>query len=92
MPALLIARTDLTAANLREQATRAKSTRMARRLLAIEMVLDGYSRRNAAEACAMDRQILRDWILRYNEHGLAGLSGQPHPGRRRSLARRILPR
>lgn len=85
MPPPSIARTDLTAANLRERATRAKNTRMARRMLAIAMVLDGYTRHAAAEACAMDRQTLRDWVLRYNEDGLDGLCDRPHPGRRRSL-------
>ena len=85
MVAILVRRTEMTPAELREKASQAKVAKVARRLLAIAMVLDGYSRRDAAEACAMDRQILRDWILRYNEYGVAGLSGQPHPGRRRSL-------
>lgn len=85
MVAILVSRTEVTPAELREKASRAKDAKAARRLLAIAMVLDGHSRRNAAEACAMDRRILRDWILRHNEHGLAGLSDLPHPGRQRSL-------
>ncbi|MBV8398500.1 MAG: helix-turn-helix domain-containing protein [Acetobacteraceae bacterium] len=32
----------------------------------------GWSREAAAEACAMDRQTLRDWVHRYNESGLTG--------------------
>ena len=28
---------------------------------------------DAARLCGMDRQTLRDWVLRYNAHGLAGL-------------------
>jgi hypothetical protein len=35
-------------------------------------VLEGWSREAAAEACAMDRQTLRDWVHRYNELGLEG--------------------
>jgi transposase len=85
MVALLITRTDMTSAELREEAARSKNARMTRRILAIAMVLDGHSRQTAAEACAMDRQTLRDWVLRYNEHGLAGLSDHAHPGRQRSL-------
>jgi transposase len=29
----------------------------------------------------MDRQILRDWVHRYREEGIAGLSNRPLPGR-----------
>jgi Homeodomain-like domain len=29
----------------------------------------------------MDRQTLRDWVIRYNEHGLDGLAGRPRDGR-----------
>lgn len=29
----------------------------------------------------MDRQTLRDWIIRYNEHGLDGLADRPREGR-----------
>jgi transposase len=29
---------------------------------------------DAAEAAGMDRQTLRDWVIRYNAHGLDGLS------------------
>ena len=28
----------------------------------------------------MDRQTLRDWVIRYNEHGIAGLSDLPKRG------------
>jgi len=85
MVALLITRTDLTSGELREAAARSKNARVTRRLLAIAMVLDGHSRQAAAEACAMDRQTLRDWVSRYNDHGLAGLLDHAHPGRQRWL-------
>jgi transposase len=38
------------------------------------LVLEGHGRAEAATACGMDRQTLRDWIIRYNERGIAGLS------------------
>jgi transposase len=85
MVALLITRTDLTSGELREAAARSKNARVTRRLLAMAMVLDGHSRQAAAEACAMDRQTLRDWVLRYNDCGLAGLLDHAHSGRRRWL-------
>ncbi len=44
------------------------------------VVLEGASRSDAARACGMDRQTLRDWVHRYNAEGLAGLSNRPHGG------------
>ena len=49
------------------------NARVARRLLAIANALSGMSRKEAAEAAGMDRQTLRDWVIRYNAHGLDGL-------------------
>jgi transposase len=46
-------------------------------MLAIALVLDGWSREAAAETCGMDRQTLRDWVHRYNESGLQGLFDRP---------------
>jgi transposase len=43
-------------------------------MLALALVLEGMSRTEAAKAAGMDRQTLRDWVHRFNEHGLAGLS------------------
>jgi transposase len=75
--AVLITRLELSAADLREAAGRTQDAKSARRMLAIALVLDGWSREAAAEACAMDRQTLRDWVHRYNELGLEGLSDRP---------------
>ena len=72
MAALSIVRTDRTPAELREKAARSKDSRIARRLLAIAMAMDGHSRGAAAETCAMDRQTLCDWVRHYNEHGVPG--------------------
>ena len=41
------------------------------------LVLEGWSRRDAAEACAMGRQTLRDWVHRYNGVGPEGLGDAP---------------
>jgi transposase len=78
---LSITRTDLTVEQLRAAAARESDARIARRILAIAMVLAGHSRQAAAEAQAMERQTLRDWVIRFNEHGLAGLADRPRPGR-----------
>ena len=81
-----ITRTELTAGQLRTAAAREANARIARRILAIAMVLAGHSRQAAAEAQAMDRQTLRDWVIRYNEQGLAGLADGVRPGRPRALS------
>ena len=73
MTALTI-RADRTPTVLRKLAKAETNTRVARRLLAIANALSGMSRKEAAEAAGMDRQTLRDWVIRYNEHGVDGLS------------------
>ena len=75
-----ITRTELSAADLRRAAARSRDADAARRMLAIALVLEGKSRKEAAESCGMDRQTLRDWVIRYNEKGLAGLSDRIPPG------------
>ena len=54
---------------------------VARRLLALALVLEGANRAEAARLCGMDRQTLRDWVHRYNDEGLDGLSNRPLSGR-----------
>ena len=73
-------RTDFTAGDVRRLAKRAKDVSQARRLLAIAAVLDGASREDAAKIGGMDRQTLRDWVIRFNEQGPDGLINLPSPG------------
>ena len=73
-------RTDFTAGEVRRFAKRAKDAAQARRLLAIAAVLDGASREDAAKIGGMDRQTLRDWVIRFNEQGPDGLINIPSPG------------
>jgi hypothetical protein len=73
-------RTDYTAGEVRRLAQRAKDAAQARRLLAIAAVLDGASREEAAKIGGMDRQTLRDWVIRFNEQGPDGLINIPSPG------------
>jgi len=73
-------RSDYTSGALRGLAKRARGAVQARRLLAIAAVLDGASREEAAKAGGMDRQTLRDWVLRFNELGPEGLINRPSPG------------
>jgi len=79
--AALDIRKDRTPAVLRREAKGANDARVARRILAIANALDGMSREDAARSAGMDRQTLRDWVLRYNAHGLDGLSDRSGAGR-----------
>ena len=78
--AVAILRQDLDAAGLRRAASRSRDAGAARRMLALALGLEGRSRTEAAQACGMDRQTLRDWVHRYNGEGLAGLSDRRGPG------------
>ena len=73
-------RTDYRASEVRRLAKRAKDGAQARRLLAIAAVLDGASRTEAANIGGMDRQTLRDWVIRFNDQGPEGLINIPSPG------------
>ena len=79
--AVAIARTDLSAMDLRREAARTRDAKAARRMLAIALVLEGRPRAEAAAQCGMDRQTLRDWVHRFNAAGLDSLSDRPgRPG------------
>ena len=51
--------------------------RIACRLIALANALGGMSRAGAAEQAGMDRQTLRDWVLRFNQAGVEGLRDRP---------------
>ena len=76
----IVVRTDYTSGDVRRVAQRVKNAAQARRLLAIAAVLDGSSREQAAKIGSMDRQTLRDWVIRFNEQGPDGLVNKPSPG------------
>jgi transposase len=73
-------RGDFKAGEVRRLAKSARDVGQARRLLAIAAVLDGASRAEAAKVGGMDRQTLRDWVIRFNEHGPDGLINLASPG------------
>ena len=77
----LVIREDVPPGELRGLAKTEGDPRVARRLLAIAAALDGMSRDAAARIAGMDRQTLRDWVIRYNRGGPAGLSDHWGDGR-----------
>ena len=76
-----ITRLEHSATALRELAAKTHDGAVVRRLLAIALILEGHSREEAARRNGMDRQILRDWVHRYNADGVAGLRSRWGPGR-----------
>ncbi len=84
--AIMITRRDLAPPDLRKAAGQVKDGRVARRILAIALVLEGVDRKAAAQSCGMDRQTLRDWAHRYNAEGLAGLENRGGGGRKPRLS------
>ena len=74
-----INRSDYDASELRALARNATG-KTAARLLAVAFVLEGCTRAEAARRCGMDRQTLWDWVIRYNEQGVIGLSDRAHGG------------
>ena len=73
MPSAIRVRTDFPPSKLRRLAAATKNANQSRRLLSIAAVLDGMNRTQAARIGGMDRQTLRDWVHRFNEHGPDGL-------------------
>ena len=73
-------RADYTSGEVRRLAQRAKDAGQARRLLAIVAVLDGSSRDEAARVGGMDRQPVRDWVIRFNEQTSEGQINMSSPG------------
>ena len=58
--AIEITHLEHSASKLQDLAARAQDGAVARRLLGIALLLDGWSRGEAATASGMDRQTLRD--------------------------------
>ena len=84
MPALTI-RQDLPVGELRRLARHEPDRRAAMRLLAVANALEGLSRAEAARLAGMERQALRDAVLRYNAEGPDGLHDRPRAGRPEGL-------
>src|SRR3712207_2900938 len=75
-------RADFDAPDLRTAARKTKDAAQARRLLALAAIYDGASRTEAAGIGGVTLQVVRDWVLRFNAEGPAGLidrkaTGQP---------------
>jgi transposase len=81
MGARLAIRQDIAAEELRRLARQESDGRVACRLLGVANALAGMRRGQAARQAGMDRQTLRDWVIRFNAEGVEGLRDRPKSGR-----------
>ena len=97
MPRAIALRPDFSAVELRRLARRSKDAAQARRLLSLAVIYDGGTRLEAARLGNVTLQIVRDWVVRFNTAGPAGLIDRKAAGRtpllsdthRRALAAQI---
>ena len=80
MGAAIRLRDDFDGPGLLELAKRSRDAAQSRRLLALAEIYDGGRRSNAARIGSVGLQIIRDWVLRFNARGPAGLIDSKHPG------------
>ena len=80
MGAAIGLREDFGSGELRALAKMVKAAGQARRLLALAVVYDGGKRTEAARIGGVGRQIICDWVLRFNARGPDGLIGGKAPG------------
>ena len=73
-------RGDFKASELRALARKTKDGPQARRLLALAAIYDGATRTEAAKIGGVGLQIIRDWVMRFNVRGAAGLLDGNSPG------------
>ena len=78
-------REDFDAAQLRGLAQRSRDGAQNRRLLALAVIYDGYRRLDAARFAGVGLQVIRDWVLRFNAEGPAGLKDRKASGPPRKL-------
>ena len=73
-------RADFDAVAVRSWAKRSKDGPQARRLLALAAIYEGASRTEAAKIGGVTLQIVRDWVVKFNADGPAGLIDRKAPG------------
>jgi transposase len=78
-------RPEFDAAALRSLAKRSRDPDQTRRLLALAAIYKGATRTEAARIGCVTLQIVRDWVLRFNAQGPAGLINGKASGRRAIL-------
>jgi hypothetical protein len=91
MSAPIPLRRDFDASQLRSLAKKTKDGPQARRLLALAAIYDGVARTEAAKIGGVGLQIIRDWVLHFNERGPDGLLNGKFAGAAVQAQRRPAP-
>ena len=78
-------RTDYDGLALRHLAKLSNDANQTRRLLSLAAIYDGNSRLAAAKMGGVGLQVVRDWVMRFNEEGPDGLSDRKAPGKQPKL-------
>lgn len=86
MAAAIPLRGDFGSAELRRLAKASKDANQTRRLLALAAIYSGASRAEAAAIGGVTVQIVRDWVVRFNEDGPDGLVDRKSSGRPAKLS------
>ena len=81
MAAAVQVRKDYSSDDLRRLARASEDADQTRRLLALAVILDGGSRGDAARTGGVGLQVIRDWVLRFNECGPEALRTRKAPGK-----------
>ena len=79
-------RSDYSADRLRRLARASRDAAQTRRLLALAAIYEGGSRTMAARIAGVGLQIIRDWVVRFNDHGPDGLLDRKAPGKTRACS------
>jgi transposase len=85
MAAAIGLRGDFTGDDLRRLARDSRDGNQVRRLLVLAAIYDGGSRTEAARIGGVGLQIVRDWVVRFNAEGAAGLVDRKAPGKMPAL-------
>jgi transposase len=85
MAAAIELRDDLSGDDLRRLARDSRDARQVRRLLALAVIAEGGTRTEAARIGGVGLQIIRDWVLRFNAEGPAGMIDRKAPGKAPTL-------
>lgn len=81
MGAPISLRCDYDSALLRDLAKASDDANQTRRFLALAVIYDGGSGGAAATVGGVGRQIVRDWVVRFNAEGPSGLIDRKAPGK-----------
>ena len=72
--------TDFDAVMVRAAARKSKDGAQARRLFILAAIYEGATRTEAARLGGVTVQIVRDWVVKFNTDGPAGLIDRKAPG------------